>query len=64
MICAWIAVFDGGQVLAIINTDIELEDTGVLTGHNVRERERRGRGWVVDASRVWCGVNRELELHC
>lgn len=62
VVCAWTAVLDGRQVLLIIYVDVELEDAGVLAGHYIRERVRRGRGWVVDASRVWCRANRELEL--
>ena len=62
VVCAWIAVLDGRQVSEIIYVDIELEDAGVLAGHYIRERVRRDRGWVVDASRVVCRVNRELEL--
>jgi hypothetical protein len=62
VVCAWFAVLDGGQVSEIIYGDVELEDAGVLAGHYIRERVRRSRGWVVDASRVVCRVNRELEL--
>lgn len=29
MVCAWIAVLDGGQVSGIIYADIELEGAGV-----------------------------------
>lgn len=62
VVCAWLLLLDGGQVSKIVYVDIELEDAGVLAGHYIRERVRRGRGWVVDASRVVSRVNRELEL--
>jgi hypothetical protein len=52
VVCAWIAVLDGGQASGIIYVGIELGDAGVLAGHYIRERVRRGRVWVVDASRV------------